>query len=170
MWASSSLGTSAVSCPCWSRGGGPSVPMGQTAVEVRSVKMGYREHYRGMLDDIARRCASLLLDSRATTRLRLSSAWRTERAVLEQQLEFLRHTLDDARFRGAVDEVMRNPHRRLEDERREQSISRPFRAAVTWRVRSAARVIGLRCRSAIPSGCATPPDLLAGAGLREAAD
>ncbi|MFB1486323.1 MULTISPECIES: DUF2357 domain-containing protein [unclassified Thiocapsa] len=103
---------------------GATVPVAETAVEIRSIKMGYREHYRGMLDHLAERCAGLLLDSRAATRLRLSSAWRTDRAVLEQQLEFLRHTLSSARFRGAVDDVLRNPHRRLEDQRREQSNSR----------------------------------------------
>lgn len=108
--------------------GGDSTPLARAAVEVRSVKMGYREHYRGMLDYIATQCAGLLLDSHAPTRLRLSSSWRTNRAALEQQLEFLRHTLESLRFRCAVDEVLRNPHRRLEDERDERSISRPFKA------------------------------------------
>lgn len=107
---------------------GATVPVAQAAVEVRSVKMDYREHYRGMLDHLAERSAALLLDSRAATRLRLSSAWRTDRAVLEQQLEFLRYTLSSARFQGALDEVLRNPHRRLEDQRREQPIGRPFKA------------------------------------------
>lgn len=103
-------------------------PVARAAVEVRSVKMGYREHYRGMLDHIATQCAGLLFDSRAPTRLRLSAVWRMNRAALEQQLEFLRHTLESARFRGAVDEVLRNPHRRLDDEREEHSISRQFKA------------------------------------------
>ena len=107
---------------------GDSTPLARAAVEVRSVKIGYREHYRGMLDHIATRCAGLLLDSRAPTRLRLSSAWRTNRAALEQQLEFLRYTLESPLFRGAVDEVLRNPHRRLEDEREDRSIGRPFKA------------------------------------------
>jgi len=103
-------------------------PLARAAVEVRSVKMNYREHYRGMLNYIAEQCAGLLLDSRAPTRLRLSSEWRENRAMLEQQLEFLRHTLESPTFRGAVDEVLRNPHRHLEDEREERPISRPFKA------------------------------------------
>ena len=102
-------------------------PLARAAVEVRSVKMNYREHYRGMLNHIAEQCAGLLLDSRAPTRLRLSSEWRVSRAVLEQQLEFLRHALESPTFRGAVDEVLRNPHRHLEDEREERPISRPFK-------------------------------------------
>ena len=104
------------------------IPLAHAAVEVRSMKMGYHDHYRGMLDYIATRCAGLLLDSRAPTRLRFLSTWRTDRAALEQQLEFLRHTLESPNFRGAVDEVLRNPHRRLEDEREVRSISHPFKA------------------------------------------
>ena len=103
-------------------------PVARASVEVRSIKMNYREHYRGMLNHIAEKCAGLLLDSRAPTRLRLSSAWRSSRAVLEQHLEFLRHTLESPTFRGAVDEVLRNPHRHLEDEHEERPISRPFKA------------------------------------------
>jgi predicted component of viral defense system (DUF524 family) len=103
-------------------------PLAHAAVEVRSVKMGYREHYRGMLNHIAEKCAGLLLDSRAPTRMRLSSEWRSSRSVMEQQLEFLRHTLESPTFRSAVDEVLRNPHRRLENEREEHPISRPFKA------------------------------------------
>lgn len=103
-------------------------PVASGAVEVRSVKLNYREHYQGMLNHIAGKCAGLLLDSRAATRLRFSAAWTKHPEVLEQQLEFLRHTLESAAFRGAVDEVLRNPHRLLEDQRREQPISHPFKA------------------------------------------
>lgn len=103
-------------------------PVAWGAVEVRSVKLHYREHYQGMLNHIAGKCLGLLLDSRAPTRLRFSSEWRKNPDALEQQLEFLRHTLESPRFRGAVDEVLRNPHRQLEDERQVQPISHPFKA------------------------------------------
>jgi hypothetical protein len=100
-------------------------------LEVRPVKLAspdeYREHYRGMLSQIADKCAGLLLDCHAATRLRLSALWRENPRILEQQLEFLRHTLESEAFRGVVDEVLRNPHRRLEDEREERDISRPFK-------------------------------------------
>lgn len=102
-----------------------STPVARAAVEVRSVKIDYRAHYRSMLEYIAAQCAGLLLDSRAPTRLRLSSSWWNSRAALEQQLEFLRHTLESPRFRSAMDEMLRNPHRRLEDDSEDRSISRP---------------------------------------------
>ena len=102
-------------------------PLARGGVEVRSVKLGYREHYRGMLSFIADKCAGLLLDCRAPTRLKLDTLWQKDSRILEQQLEFLRHTLESSPFRAAVDEILRNPHRRLEDNREERDISRPFK-------------------------------------------
>jgi hypothetical protein len=102
-------------------------PLARGSVEVRSMKLGYRDHYRGMLSYIADKCAGLLLDCRAPTRLRLSTLWQQDAHILEQQLEFLRFTLESPAFRAAVDEVLRNPHRRLEAEREQRSIARPFK-------------------------------------------
>ncbi|MCF7674096.1 MAG: DUF2357 domain-containing protein [Akkermansiaceae bacterium] len=127
---------------------GNSTPVARGAVEVRSVKLKYREHYQGMLNLIAGKCAGLLLDSRANTRLRLSAAWKKNPAVLEQQLEFLRHTLESSDFRGAVDEVLRNPHRLLEDRRREQPISQPFKAGKDF----ARQISKTGDRVAVPEG------------------
>ena len=109
------------------RGDAQERPLARGSVEVRSLKIGYREHYRGMLSYIAEKCAGLLLDCRAPTKLRLDTLWQQDSRILEQQLEFLRYTLESPAFRAAVDEVLRNPHRRLEDEREERDISRPFK-------------------------------------------
>lgn len=126
---------------------GDVTPIASAAVEVRSVKLNYRDHYRGMLDYIATRYAGLLLDSRAPTRFRIASAWSSSRTALEQQLEFLRHTLESPRFRGAVDEVLRNPHRRLETEQEKQSSGRPFKAGRDF----ARQLAQASNRSALPS-------------------
>ncbi len=109
------------------RGDATQRPLARGSVEVRSLKLGYREHYRGMLSFIAEKCSGLLLDCRAPTRLRLSTLWQQDSHILEQQLEFLRYTLESLAFRSAVDEVLRNPHRRLEGELEERDISRPFK-------------------------------------------
>ena len=61
------------------------------------------------------------------TRLRLDTLWQHDSHILEQQFEFLRHTLGSTAFRAVVDEVLRNPHRRLEAEREERDISRRFK-------------------------------------------
>jgi predicted component of viral defense system (DUF524 family) len=99
----------------------------QSSVEVRSIKLGYREHYRGMMTFIAEQCAGLLLDCRATTQLRLDTLWQQDSHILEQQLEFLRHTLESSTFRTAIDEVLRNPHRHLMEECEVRDIARPFK-------------------------------------------
>ena len=104
------------------------VEVARGAVEVRSVKLNYRDHYRGMLNHIAERCAGLLLESRSATRLRLSTEWRRHRATLEQQLEFLRQTLESRGFNGAVDQILRHPHRLLQEELLRQPVSLPFKA------------------------------------------
>ncbi|MDD2883097.1 MAG: DUF2357 domain-containing protein [Rhodoferax sp.] len=105
----------------------PDRPLARGSIEVRSVKLGYREHYRGMLTCISKICAGLLMDCRAPTRLKLDTLWRDNHHIIEQQLEFLRYTLESSPFRSAIDEVLRNPHRRLEDNREERDISRPFK-------------------------------------------
>jgi len=122
-------------------------PLARGSAEVRSVKLGYRSHYRGMLSFIAERAAGLLLDSRAPARLRLATDWKRHRTLLEQQLEFLRHTLESSAFSAAVDEVLRNPHRRLEDEPDERDISRPFKVG-----RGFARQVAMAAvRRSVPS-------------------
>ncbi len=102
-------------------------PLASAFVEVRSLKLGYREHYRGMLGFIADKCAALLLDSRAPTRLKLDTQWQTDARFLEQQLEFLRYTLESTAFRSAIDEVLRNPHQRLEQDLAQRDINQPIK-------------------------------------------
>src|ERR1041384_5116395 len=102
-------------------------PLARAVVEVRSLKLAYRDHYRGMLTAIADKCSGLLLDCRAPTRLRLDTLWQRHAHILEQQLEFLRHTLSSSPFRAALDEILSNPHRRLEEEREDREIFRPFK-------------------------------------------
>ena len=132
------------------RGDATQRPLARGRVEVRSLKLGYRDHYRGMLSFIAEKCAGLLLDCRAPTRLRLSTLWQQESRILEQQLEFLRHMLESPPFRAAVDEVLRNPHRRLEEERSGPRYLAPVQTR--QRLRTAA------CRDATArSGTHVPP-------------
>jgi len=121
-------------------------PLARGAVEVRSLKLGSRAHYRGMLSFIGEKCSGLLLDSRAPTKLRLDTLWQKNSRILEQQLEFLRHMLDSQAFLAAVDEVLRNPHRRLEEEHEERDISRQFKPG-----RAFARQIAMAtCRVKVP--------------------
>ena len=68
----------------------PDLPIAFGEVEVRSIKVGYRKDYRGMLNEIARRSSALLVDSKISTRVRLEGSTK-DRSLLEQQFEFLRN-------------------------------------------------------------------------------
>lgn len=127
------------------RGDAMQQPVAQGNIEVRSLKLGYRDHYRGMLLFIAEKCAGLLLDSRAPTRLRLDTLWQIDSRILEQQLEFLRYTLASSSFLTAIDEVLRNPHRRLDVELEAQNTSRPFKASKNFarQIATASRRVAL---------------------------
>ncbi len=104
----------------------PDTPIGSGTVEVRSLKIGYRQDYRGMLNEIAKRSSALLIDSRISSRLKLEGS-SADRSLLEQQFEFLRNLLKSRRFRGAIEYVLRNPHRQLREENVRQSIRKPVR-------------------------------------------
>ena len=105
----------------------PDLPIAFGEVEVRSIKVGYRKDYRGMLNEIARRSSALLVDSKISTRVRLEGSTK-DRSLLEQQFEFLRNLLTSRRFRGAVECVLRAPHKKLRETKVRHSIRRPNRA------------------------------------------
>jgi predicted component of viral defense system (DUF524 family) len=96
-------------------------------VEVRSVKIDYRTHYRGMLRFIERKSAGLLLDARASTKLSLTSLWNRSSNIIEQQLEFLRSLLESDDFAIAIEQIRRYPHRRLEEQFVSRSIAKPWK-------------------------------------------
>jgi len=125
----------------------PSVPIAQGAVEVRSIKLDYREHYRGMLSYIAEKCAGLIIDSGSPTKLRLDTLWSRDTSILEQQIEFLRHILESPSFHAALNEILQNPHVRLENELEKMSIQQHLK-----RSRELARQISIGInRREVPS-------------------
>lgn len=99
-------------------------PAAKGIVEVRSIKVDYGTHYRGMLRFIGEKSAGLLLDARASTKLSLSSLWNRSSNIVEQQLEFLRSLLEAEDFGNAIEQILRHPHQRLEEEFAGRSITR----------------------------------------------
>jgi predicted component of viral defense system (DUF524 family) len=100
------------------------IPIASGFVEVRSVKLEYREDYRRMLEAIAKKSAALLLDSQANTQQRLESLWDKDSSLMEQQLEFLRHCIQSPAFTSAIDQILRFPHQRMERKHELRNISR----------------------------------------------
>ena len=61
------------------------VRIGSTAVEVRSKKIGYRDDYRAMLDDIADVAVDLLLQLRSPTEVRLTVDETSDPETIQQR-------------------------------------------------------------------------------------
>lgn len=90
--------------------------IGTTYAEVRSLKLHEPEQHRAMLNDIGAQLMALLFDARSSLQMRLQPAWRNEPRWLQQQVEFLRNTLESPAFGAAVQRVLLAPHQHLTPE------------------------------------------------------
>ncbi len=99
---------------------GPHV--GHVAIQVRSVKIGASDDARQMLADIGRHAEALLLDSRSNVRAHFGNPRPVPLDDPTQQLEFLRSTIESPAFQGALAQILRAGHRRLEPERRDRPV------------------------------------------------
>lgn len=102
-------------------------PLGAAAVEVRSRKIGYRDDYRLMLEDITERCVDLLMELRAPTAMRAApDPGRTPR-TLAQRFAFLKALLDSPSFQSALHRIASHPHQRWDPEETMLDTRRGFR-------------------------------------------
>ena len=101
--------------------------VGKAAVEVRSLKVDYRDHYRRMMEDITDRCVSLLMEIRSPSALRFSPDPGKTFETIHQRFAFLRSLLDSRHFRDALHRIATHPHRRWEPEETVCDIRRGFR-------------------------------------------
>lgn len=101
--------------------------VGKAAMEVRSLKIDYRDHYRCMMEDITERCVSLLMEMRSPTALRFSPDPGKTFETIHQRFAFLRSILGSRHFRDALHRITTHPHRRWEPEESICDIRRGFR-------------------------------------------
>ncbi|NTE66166.1 DUF2357 domain-containing protein [Agrobacterium tumefaciens] len=99
--------------------------VGSARVEVRSRKLDFRSDYRRMLDDIAEVSLDLLLSMFSPSSVDVDFDPTKDSAALQQQFFFLRSLIDSADFKGAVQQVLTQPHSRLVATHEERSASRP---------------------------------------------
>lgn len=85
--------------------------VGRAQVEVRSRKLGYREHYRWMLDDIASDMAEVVMQRFAPSEQRFRLDESLGAATLYQRFAFLRALIESEVFDGAVQRILRRPYR-----------------------------------------------------------
>ena len=96
-------------------------------VEVRSLKVSYRDEYQRMLEYISAQSSQLLFDARASAQMPIAPKWTREPPLLQQQIEFLRETLSSRSFDAALRRIASFPHQQLRTVTEERAISRPFR-------------------------------------------
>lgn len=101
--------------------------LGTAAVEVRSRKLGYRDDYRLMLEDITERCIDLLMDLRAPTALRAAPDPGHSPKTMAQRFAFLKALLGSPQFQNALRRVASHPHQRWEPEETTIDTRRGFR-------------------------------------------
>lgn len=101
--------------------------LGTAAVEVRSRKLGYRDDYRLMLEDITERCIDLLMDLRAPTALRVAPDPGRSPKTIAQRFAFLKALLGSPQFQNALHRVASHPHQRWEPEETTIDTRRGFR-------------------------------------------
>ncbi|MBI4997372.1 MAG: DUF2357 domain-containing protein [Rhodocyclales bacterium] len=101
--------------------------LGAAAVEVRSRKIGYRDDYRQMLEDITERCIDLLMDLRAPTAVRAAPDPGHEPRTLAQRFAFLKGMLGATSFQNALHRIISHPHQRWEPEETMIDTRRGFR-------------------------------------------
>lgn len=103
------------------------VLLGTAAVEIRSRKLGYRDDYRLMLEDITERCIDLLMDLRAPTALRAAPDPGHSPKTMAQRFAFLKALLGSPQFQNALHRVASHPHQRWEPEETTIDTRRGFR-------------------------------------------
>lgn len=124
------------------------VMVGETAVEVRSRKLGYDTEFRQMLDDITEWCLDLALDIGAPSDASLTPSPASTIPGLYQQFAFVRGLIGSRRFSSALEVIQSRPHTRIASRDAARSIHRPFRAHASV-LRDIARATR---RTALPTG------------------
>lgn len=104
-------------------------PISTALIDVRSVKLGYRTQYRGMLRRISAELAGLVVDCRqsTTTQFRSTFKERDNKGWIQIQLELLRETIDSKELGTAIQRILTYPHEQLTDERQRFATDRPLR-------------------------------------------
>jgi predicted component of viral defense system (DUF524 family) len=101
--------------------------IGRAALEVRSHKLGYRDDYRQMLEDITGQCVDLLMDSRAATAMRIAPDPGQSPQTINQRFAFLRALLGSRSFADALHRITSHPHQSWEPEEIACDTRRSFR-------------------------------------------
>jgi predicted component of viral defense system (DUF524 family) len=104
-------------------------PVATALIDVRSLKLGYRTEYRGMLRKLADELAGLIADARSSAKAGFVSNFehRDDAGWMQIQLELLKEVLDSSDFSGALQRILSFPHERLSPVHDRVAVDRPIR-------------------------------------------
>lgn len=97
-------------------------PCGVLKLEVQSVKVDYRKHYREMLGDIADRCNELLLRANTPVSQMIEPVFSGNAKTLYQRFAFLKSILESQEFSDAVQKIISSPISAWETTAKERDI------------------------------------------------
>ena len=103
--------------------------LGTAFIDVRSIKLGYRTEFRGMLCRLADELISLVADLRSPVKAAFRSDF--DRAddigLFQFQIELLREIIDNSEFQFSLRRIIDSPHEQLETNYKSVSTDRPIR-------------------------------------------
>lgn len=102
---------------------------GRVELEVTSRKMGYRDDYQQMLNDIARRATDLVFSADQVVEQTVTPDAEVDSATLYQRFAFLKAILESEVFNEAVLRVCSNPIRALVDTESDRPVTRISRCS-----------------------------------------
>ncbi|HEY3367280.1 MAG TPA: DUF2357 domain-containing protein [Symbiobacteriaceae bacterium] len=85
--------------------------MGHALLEVRSLKLGYLQEYRWMLEYLAEKLTEVVMERFAPTEQRFAMDDTTDATTLYQQFAFLKHLISGPTFELAMQQILARPHR-----------------------------------------------------------
>jgi predicted component of viral defense system (DUF524 family) len=98
--------------------------IGSTSIEVTTLKLDTREHYRSMLDYIAEKSSDLIMQLRSPVRARFSPEMSTDIPTISQRFYFLKSLLSGKHFNDAIQQILQSPHMRSEGKYIDRNLKR----------------------------------------------
>lgn len=91
-------------------------------LEIQSVKSGYRDDYRDMLELITEKCTDLLLQSNSPVSHHFDVDYSKDSQTLYQKFAFIKSIISSAEFKDAVHRIMTAPVTRWSETHEEKDI------------------------------------------------
>lgn len=96
-------------------------------LEVQSVKLNYRTHYREMLNEVAEKSLDLLVDIRAPAQSRFIIDSNIDPSSIAQKFAFLNSLINSREFEDAIVQIVNNPYQIICNEEEAVPIQKGFR-------------------------------------------